>query len=53
MKALGYAVVFGALCVGAYYAASSAPQGNVQLGIFFGMLIPFAMMVVAEINGDF
>lgn len=52
MKAVGYITVFVALCWAAHYLASSAANCNVGLALFFGMLIPVIMTVIAEINGD-
>ena len=52
MKAIGYITVFCFLIMTSHYLASTAPENNVELALFFGAMIPIIMAVCAGLNGD-
>ena len=52
MKAFGYVCEFLILLFSAFYLASHAPKGNVELALLFGILIPIVMLFTAGVNGD-
>jgi hypothetical protein len=52
MKAIGYITVFCFLIMTAHYLASTSPENNVELALFFGAMIPIIMAVCAGLNGD-
>jgi len=52
MKIVGYITVFCLLCFGAHWAATNAPENNIEIALFNGALIPIIMAFVAAINED-